>query len=162
MPSTYDKIETYTTSGSATSYTFTSIPQTYTDLLLVMNLSRASVDDTMFRVGNGSVDSGSNYSATWLEGNGSSASSGRWSNQTAGIIDYGTSNITNLVHFMNYSNTTTNKTMLVRENDAATLTGARVNLWRSTAAINRIQVYNFTGIAFSNGSTFTLYGIKAA
>ena len=75
---------------------------------------------------------------------------------------YATTGISNvIVQFMNYSNTTTNKTVLSRANNAATGTDAIVNLWRSTAAITSIYVYVPSG-NFATGSTFTLYGILAA
>jgi hypothetical protein len=70
---------------------------------------------------------------------------------------------------MNYSNTTTNKTALVRQNtvDAADFNGAlsAVGLWRNTAAITSIAIKAIRlGSAqnYSIGSTFTLYGIQAA
>jgi hypothetical protein len=60
------------------SITFTGISQAYTDLVIVGNWGQ-SVDgeNCLFRVGNGSVDTASNYSATALAGDGTTASSGR-------------------------------------------------------------------------------------
>jgi hypothetical protein len=63
---------------------------------------------------------------------------------------------------MNYSNTTTYKTVLLRSNNASAITVATVGLWRSTSAINTIKIYADGAAVFSVGSTFTLYGIKAA
>jgi hypothetical protein len=63
---------------------------------------------------------------------------------------------------MNYSNTTTNKTILSRINNAENSTVARVTLWRNTAAISTIFLTEGNGANFIAGSTFTLYGIKAA
>jgi hypothetical protein len=62
---------------------------------------------------------------------------------------------------MNYSNTTTNKTALIRGNNAALFTDATVGVWRSTAAITSITLAS-DGAAFDSGSTFNLYGIAAA
>jgi len=62
---------------------------------------------------------------------------------------------------MNYSNTTTYKTGLVRANSAASGTDAIVGLWRSTAAITSIVATHDTA-QFATGSTFTLYGIASA
>jgi hypothetical protein len=64
-------------------------------------------------------------------------------------------------NFMNYSNTTTYKTILSRSNNSAIGTDAVVGLWRSTAAINTIKILPANN-AFEVGSSFTLYGIKAA
>ena len=62
----------------------------------------------------------------------------------------------------NYSNTTTYKTWLSRSNIPADFVGALVGLWRSTSAITTIQFLTTTADTFAIGTTFTLYGIKAA
>jgi hypothetical protein len=62
---------------------------------------------------------------------------------------------------MNYSNSTTYKTILSRGNVTGTGIDLNVSLWRSTAAITNITVTSFTS-TYTAGSTFTLYGIKAA
>ena len=168
--STYEKVATQTLGSAASSVTFSSISGSYTDLVLVANFINATTtgNSLLVRVGNGSIDTGSNYSTTFLEGNGSTASSSRTTTQTFGyLIGAGISTSTtnpqpNIVHFMNYSNTTTFKTFLNRGGTADTLTTANVNLYRSTSAINTIQIVISGSINFATGSTFTLYGIAAA
>jgi hypothetical protein len=160
MPSTYTPIATYTTSGSQASYTFTSIPSTYTDLILIIQGAADVSTTTALRV-NG--DTGSNYSFTYILGNGSSASSGRGSNQTNMVgTDISTSQTTLVGQFQNYSNTTTYKTVLTRGGAGDMDTIACVNLWRNTAAINSITAYLASPRYFINGTTLTLYGIAAA
>jgi len=67
------------------------------------------------------------------------------------------------VDFMNYSNTTTYKTWLAREGNGTNgYVSALVGLWRNTNAITQIKVLNTGSGNFATGSTFTLYGIKAA
>ena len=109
-------------------------------------------------------DTASNYSRTYINGDGSSASSSR--NTESYMTVFGNaiaaSRVNFIMHFMNYSNTTTNKTALSRKNDASGVMGATVHLWRSTAAINSILIGSQTSDTFSIGTTFTLYGIKAA
>ena len=165
--STYTPISSQTISSAIGEITFTGIPQTYTDLVLIVNATQSSgPNQTFFRVGNGTIDTGSNYSNTFLYGNGTSAASTRVSNDTKCYFDYtaapGISGDPNIViaHFMNYSNTTTNKTILQRAGKATNGTDAIVSLWRSTSAINTIRVYLSSG-NFNTGSTFTLYGIGA-
>jgi hypothetical protein len=64
---------------------------------------------------------------------------------------------------MNYSNSTTNKTVLSRGGNAATWVTTNVGLWRNTAAITSIKVFASDGTSNMNsGSTFSLYGILAA
>ena len=169
MPSTYTPIATATL-GSATQYVnFTSIPQTYTDLILVQscNDSGTGTVNTNAQVGNGSYDTASNYSWTWLGGSGTTAASGRNSNNTqmyTGAVSTTSFSVMTL-HFMNYANTTTFKTMLARGSAADFSSGQSVsawaNLWRSTSAINQIRV-NPGSQTWAIGSTFTLYGVKSA
>jgi hypothetical protein len=149
-----------TTVGTATpSVTLSSIPATYTDLVLVVSATNPTNDSGLLIQFNS--DSGSNYSDTSIYGNGSSAISFRSSNATgmnAGRTDTGIS--TNIINIQNYSNTTTYKTVLTRGNDSA-LVIATVGLWRNTAAITSITVYDQNARNFSTGSTFSLYGIAA-
>jgi hypothetical protein len=158
MTSTYEMIATTTLSSSQSSITFSSIPGTYTDLVLVCNVTKTASSNTAFRLNS---DTGSNYSSTFLEGNGTTASSSRLTSTTQGSIDYSDTTVNpvpSITHFMNYSNTTTNKTTLSRSGSEYVY--AYVNLWRNTAAINTILVYAASG-NYVTGSIFTLYGIKA-
>lgn len=164
---TYYPIATTTVSGtSTTNITFSSISGSYTDLFLVINGGLTQTDNIVFQV-NG--DTGSNYSATTLDGNGTSAGSNRQSNASRFYFDqsgYPTANAFNLVlnvNFMNYSNTTTYKTILGRTGNAASGTAAGVALWRSTAAITSIKIASSVGsYTFISGTTATIYGITAA
>ena len=168
MASTYTPIESKVLVSTATDVTFTSISTTYTDLILVCSIQMNGAQANVFtQVGNGTIDTGANYSYTIISGNGSTATSVRDSNDTRGFFSTNTSypqttnrNMT-VMNFQNYSNTATYKTVLIRSGNSAIGTDAEVGLWRSTSAINRIKVYP-TNNAFEVGSTFTLYGIKAA
>jgi hypothetical protein len=77
-------------------------------------------------------------------------------------ITVGASGSNSIIDIMNYSNTTTYKTALHRFNDANAIVFAIVGLWRNTAAINQVRVFSTNAVNFAVGSTFTLYGIKAA
>jgi hypothetical protein len=166
MSSTYEPIAT-TTIGSATnSVTLSSISQSFTDLVLVVEGQTTSTVNVLLLVGNGSIDTGANYSHTGLWGNGSSVGSINESNTTQINLDYfasGSGNQKNyIVNFMNYSNTNVNKSVLIRASLPSTETVTRVGSWRSTSAINTVQVKgNGGGNLLAAGMTITLYGIKA-
>ena len=165
MPRTYEPIATRTLSTAAASVTFSSIPSTYTDLVLVsMPIKSSSGGDMLLQV-NGST-SGTLYSFTVLGGDGSTASSTRVTDYNYIYTDYysglSTAPTPHIINFMNYSNATTFKTILMRANNAALGVDAIVGLWRSTAAINEIKVFPTGGANFESGSTFTLYGILKA
>lgn len=161
---TYALIDSATASGSQSSITFTNIPQTYTDLVLVSGFNGVSSNNFSTRVGNGSIDTGANYSYTRLWGTGSGGgSASRNANESflTANITVGSSGSNSIIQIMDYANTTTFKTALHRFNDAGAIVFAIVGLWRSTSAINQLRVYSTNSVNFASGSTFKLYGIQA-
>jgi hypothetical protein len=164
--STYTPIATNTVSGTSTAtVTFSSIAGTYTDLIIVANGSITVNDDTYIQF-NGS--GGTAYSGTYIAGNGTTASSGRYTSNDRIVNDYTSYPTTTggawtaIFHFMNYANTTTNKTVLIRSNNAVIGTNASVHRWASTSAITSIALQCTGTSKWGNGTTFTLYGITAA
>jgi len=163
MPSTYEPIATQTLGSTASSVTFSSISGSYTDIVVVAVAGSSS--DANWRIQfNG--DTSTNYSVTQLAGNGSAAASFRTTSEASFLANryaYLSNNLNNniLINVQNYSNTTTNKTAFIRTNSAALGTDAIVGLYRSTSAITSITLFPNAG-SFIVGSTFTLYGIKAA
>jgi hypothetical protein len=161
---TYVALDKVTIGTATTTITFTGIDQGYTDLVLIYQGATAAAANMFVRVGNGSLDTGSNYSLTEIVGSGSSASSSRLTSQAEIKITEGLFVNTNeqcniIMNFQNYSNATTYKTLLSRANSAAIGVQAQVSLWRSTSAINTISVYASQN--FNTGTTISLYGIAA-
>jgi hypothetical protein len=159
--STYTPISTTTLGSAASTVTFSSIAGTYTDIILVGDFSCSVATGTVFTL-NGNTSGV--YSTTGVEGDGTSAVSNRNSNATNAGLTYETTanarqNVT--LHFMNYANTSTNKTILRRSNSTSTQVVAAVTLYRSTSAITSITLTSSSG-NFNAGATFTLYGIAAA
>ena len=161
--STYSTIATTTLGSNTTTVTFSSISGSYTDLILVASgtvTSGGNIDCDMFI----NSDTGTNYGRTYMFGNGTSASSGRNTSAAAALGYYWSSTTVcnTIFHFMNYSNTTTFKTMLTRNNNPGNSTYAGVGTWRSTSAITRLDMTPTASAQWSSGSTFTLYGISCA
>ena len=163
MPNTYVALATQTLGTATASVTLSSIPTGYTDLVLVVN-GKLTSGAASFNIQFNS-DTASNYSATVLYGDGTSAGSVRGSNVTYGNIGtVGAEFGTTIINVMNYSNTTTNKTAISSfkmTSSAYGETGAKVVLWRSTSAINSVTIFVATS-TFTAGSTFSLYGIANA
>ena len=166
MPSTYEPIAAVTVSSASSSVlVMSSIPSTYTDLRLIIVGNTNNPTNPVFQFNS---DTTNNYSFTYISGDGSSASSSRRTNQGYGWTGYNaymnSSTISmGTLDIMNYANTTTFKTAIGRYSNAATGTDAVVNLWRKTPeAITRIDILTGSANTFSVGTTFTLYGIKAA
>jgi hypothetical protein len=166
MPATYEPIATYTAPSAQATITFSSIPSTYTDLVLVANFTQ-SVAGASARIVFNSDSASSNYSLTEIRGNGTSALSSRTSSLNFGYYGYyadGSTTVPSIfvVNIMNYANATTFKTYISRANTSSAATEALVGLWRKTPeAITTIALSIDAGYTYSTGSTFTLYGIKA-
>jgi hypothetical protein len=170
MPRTYEPIATTTLGSDQATVTFSSIPATYTDLVFVVQAQStqagSGANGMRCRVNS---DTGTNYSYTSIDGNGSSASSYRET-----TVDYfvpadipqtsATERNICIFNVMNYANTSTFKTILSRGNIASSGTSARVALWRSTSAINSVSISRDFGGGGSlkTGTVITVYGIKAA
>jgi hypothetical protein len=171
MPFTYTPIATTTLSSNTTTVTFSSIPSIYTDLVLqavMLQSGTATATNGFFQLN--STTTG--YSRTTLQSSGSTVFSGRTPNMDRGYYDLDPTASGWAFHtynFMNYANASINKTILSRQNFASNSSNnGSVHLWRNTDAINTISITcsdNMgAGVAdqFVAGSTFTLYGIKAA
>jgi len=175
MPTpTYSPIVTQTLSSDTTSITFSSIPSTYVDLVLVMSAqsTRTDYDSPAWLQFNS--DTGTNYSYTYIY-SGSVGTIGvggsRVANDTGITVGYiaaasGSSQFSPVItNIQSYGNASIYKGCISRGNEAITSgtfygVSAFAGLWRNTAAINTIKINTITG--FKSGSSFTLYGIKGA
>jgi len=164
MDKTYEPLAAQTLGSAAASVTFSSIPQTYTDLKLICFAQLSALTWIHLRFNS---DSGSNYSVNRIYGNGTTAYADRFNSQTG--IDVGYLNSTNFgyseINIMNYANSSTFKTISNRwgseGNSGYVLAG--VGLWRNTASITTISLTPYSGgVNLNTGSSFTLYGIRAA
>lgn len=166
MAKTYEPIATQTLASATATVTFSSIAATYTDLRLIITAKDGSSSLSGAALLRFNSDSSTNYSFTNLYGDGTTAGSSRASSQTSGDILVTGNSASNFgistVDIFNYANTTTFKTFISRGNTVEAFTNARVYLWRKTPeAINTISLTSGTS-NWNIGSTFTLYGIKAA
>lgn len=156
---TYEPIATTTLGSNQSTVTFSSIPSTYTDLVVIANaVLSTSVGFGMYF----NSDTGSNYSFMYLYGDGTSAAAGANANTTR--INFGNGATTYSIYkasIQDYANTTTNKTVLSSGGLATEYAIAYAGIWRSTSAINSITFQPASG-TINTGTTFSLYGIAAA
>jgi len=154
MPtSTYTALATVTLGGTASSVTFSSIPATYRDLILVgTGTISGAVGSIRFN-----ADTGSNYTRVGMLGNGSSTSSFA---DTSAEVFLNNSPMTGILQIMDYSATDKHKTYLHRDNNASSLVVAQAGRWANTAAITTVGIVAVGG-TFSAGVTFALYGIAS-
>jgi hypothetical protein len=169
MANTLKKIQTVTVgSGGAASMDFTSIPQTYTDLKIVVSARWDQSGSTTFGLKFNSSTTG--YSRRWLYGNGASAAS---SNDTSGPLPVadntmpGTNYTASVfgsvdIYIPNYTSANYKSVSSdgVSENNGTTaFQTLTAGLWSNTAAITDISLTNFSG-GFVQYTTATLYGVS--
>jgi hypothetical protein len=165
MPLQLYKIASNDLTATASSVTFSSIPQGYTDLKIVLSArtNAAAVNDYVYMQFNGA---GYNSSVRFLQGSGSGASSNNEATGYIGIVDGNTATAStfssNEIYIPNYTGGT-NKPFSVdgtMENNATTsFMHLFTGFWSSTAAINSITLKPDASNTFLANSTFTLYGI---
>jgi hypothetical protein len=162
MPTpTYTPLANLTLGSAAANVTFSSINQTYRDLVLVIHSKGSTTQDHRIRF-NG--DSGSNYSRVSMSANTSAAVSGSGSG-TEGVISSWafattTQEILITVQVMDYTATDKHKTALVRSNNPASGVEAIAVRYASTSAVTSLLVFPSSG-NWAAGGTFSLYGIVA-
>jgi len=165
MPTTYEKIASYTASSTQTEITFSSISGAYTDIVLVFEGITSSSGDLDIALRFNS-DSGNNYSSTFIRGVGGTANSGRYTTQDLLRLGVITQERTGLrAHIQNYSNTTTYKPVLAKEDSIDSDYGNWLNIgmWQNTSAITSITTRNQPGYgSLLAGSSVTIYGILKA
>ena len=161
----YELISSTTLSSPSSIISVSSLPQTFRDLVVVIEgLSSSGTKSGQIRI-NGS--SASIYSHTTISGNGSGSA-----NYTSPNIDWGqltefssmtTSNrATWVINFMEYSTNTKHKHLLARvaaPNAGMDMVALR---WGSTDAITSFAFDTYSGNAgnFATGTTVTIYVVK--
>ncbi len=170
MAKTYEPIATFTTTSNTSGnvYTFTSIPQTYTDLVLIVaaDVTSSPGYGTSLRFNS---DSGNNYGTSYFYGNGTSPFANQRSAQNGAYISYGTGvggSVPNvaIINIQNYTSTNIKKSCVIKSAQFdATYQGVELSItvWDSTSAITSIT-YVSPVTVITAGSTLSLYGIKAA
>lgn len=162
---TYEPIATTTLTSAAASITFSGIANTWTDLRLVLTYAGETGNVAAYIRLNG--DSGSNYSFTWLAGNGSSAASGGSTNQTyiGNAYAYASATVPALyeMDIQSYA-AAIYKSCLINHSSDRNGAGAKelhAATYRSTSAITSLTAFTSSG-NFATGTKATIWGLKAA
>ena len=159
---TYDLIDSVTLSSSASSVTFSSIDQSYRDLVLIVEALGNASSAANVRVTFNS-DSGSNYPYVGMSGNGSTAISfSGTSTSISGFGSDGTTKVLSSFQILDYSVTDKHKPVLVRVNRPDLVVQARAARWANTSAITTVTITdNLANDGYAAGSTFYLWGVSA-
>jgi len=163
---------TATTSSTLSLVQFTSIPSNYTHLQIRIygRSQRAAATDTVYIRFNS--DTAANYSWHQMSGTGTGGASSTGASPDyqmfAGTIP-GASSTTgffgsSIVDILDYTNTNKNKTLKSiggYDANGSGLNEERSGAWYSTSSITSITLANYAaGDYFTQGTVFTLYGVK--
>jgi hypothetical protein len=169
MANTYTLISSNTLSSSAASVTFSSIPSTYTDLVLrgsIRDTTAGTVRDLFIRANN---DSSTLYSFRDIEASGSAVASSantlrsyfqsvNGSNGSGSTSNTFTSFELYIPSYTASQNKPASLISAMENNATAAYITVSAQLYRSTTAISRLDILGDSTIA--SGSSFYLYGIK--
>jgi len=170
MPNTFIKIASVTVgSGGASSIDFSSIPSTYTDLVVKLSYRTTDATNTATLISNFNNDTAGNYNNRFLFGTGSSTGSGNYTSNGSNYHGYGNISTTTAstfanaeIYIPNYAGSAFKSSSAdnVSENNATAANATlSANIWNSTSAINRVTLGVYAQ-NFAQYSTATLYGIK--
>lgn len=156
----YMALANITLGSTASEVNFSSISQSYRDLVLVINGTILSGNATVLLGINGS-----SANVYWgnITGDGSTPlySAGDWTNlyTTYSYYNMTTSPSVITINAMDYSLTNKHKTFLVRSANATNSSSALIGRQASTSAISSLRVFLNTS-SFASGTTMALYGVK--
>lgn len=174
LPGSFESIAT--ASGGVGTITFSSIPSTYTHLQIRI-MARNTNNSTTQEFGNIDIrfnnDSAANYSDHTFVGNGASVSTyANFTNRTViGVTTNPCADLTAncfgvaVINILDYANTNkfkTTKALSGGDFNGAGSTQLQSGNWRSTSAINRIDLISYGGTTYNSNTRIALYGIKSA
>jgi hypothetical protein len=155
---TYQPLATVTFGSVSPSVLFSSIPQNFKDLVLIINGSHSVNTSTLMYLNN---DTGANYFGVRAQGNGSTTASDSYTTTFIALqqVSY-TANqrMSHVLNFMDYSSSTKNKSVISRPSSANTAIGMEAHRWANNSAITSIRISSASG-NFNAGTTMSIYGI---
>lgn len=166
MALTYTRINSSNITSNTASVTFSSIPQTYTDLVLVVSTIATQTSQLGLRF-NGDI--GNNYSWVYHIADNNAVFSGKGTGSFESYANAGGVGITNttvnVLNIPGYTSTTQYKGSIGIYGfyyGSYGEVGGKATTWQSTNAITSITVLIASGASFTDGDAISLYGILAA
>lgn len=159
MPTTtYTPLATKTLTGNQSSLTFSNIPGTYRDLILIAVPYGNQTNDSSVAF-NGST---ANFSGVRMYGGSGGAISNSYSDSGGMMLVSDNLNLNVIWQIMDYSATDKHKTVLVRTNRPSdSFAMASAHRWANTAAITSITLTPVAPYVYTSGARFDLYGVIA-
>jgi hypothetical protein len=176
MPLTYEPVASVTLTADTPTITFNNIPATYTDLRVVITYFRNSGGNFMSPVLRLNSDASLSYSTNMIYGNRSGTSGNRYTSiagfftQSSKTLTDGTNPAMVTYDLLNYAGSTHKPCLFTFSLDVGS-SGTHepgMGMWRNTAAITSITLYNFWSYEpsltaeFGPGTIVSIYGIEKA
>jgi hypothetical protein len=160
--SAYVPLANLTLGANASTVTFSSISQSYRDLVFVLVCTTTGTAFSRMRI-NG--DTSGNYSYVTMAGTGSNAQSAQANGANnfplpvTSTMESGV-NWQNIIQLFDYTQTNKGKTGLQRADNSSVVTTAGAIRWGNSSAITSVE-FSGNNQPFAAGSTFALYGIAS-
>jgi hypothetical protein len=168
---TFETINTYLLTSSQSTIVFSSIPSTYSDLVILLAPISSGQNYIGVQFNTDTSGGGTNYSRLAYSSTGSTPYADIRSSRFAIEIDTqestgsGGPNSTNEINIFNYTSTSAYKTIFCRNsaggrNNGENAVGLGIGTWRSYDVINSVTL-NLNAGTYSSGTRATLYGIRS-
>lgn len=163
MTATYRALANFTVTTNTATVTFSSIPNTFRDLVLVIEGTVTTAANKIIRFNN---DSGTNYPWVYMSGNGSSvltSNNASTSLLTEAVAAMNTTDrLFTQIDIMDYSATNKHKIALVKGGRSGAGIDSIVCRWTNASnAISSISCSLNNAASYTSGTTFALYGIAS-
>lgn len=162
--SAYVPLANVTLGSNASTVTFSSISQSYGDLVLIIANAKEGTSNGASMLMRFNSVSSSSYTNVFMRSNGSTDTSGSGTD-TAFYLSSGQGmSVTDpqqfVTNIIDYSATNKHKTVISRNDMPTGGTTASAQRFASTAAVSTITLLPFTG-TIASGTSFALYGVSA-
>lgn len=150
-------LATITLQQNSSTVTFSGIPNTYRDLIVVCDFTTDAIGDIYMRF-NGAT---SGYTNVQASGSGSAVAAGTYNTDVIRLMFYAqtsTSRGSMIADIMDYAQTNKHKTVIGRVNNPLQGVDVGAGRWASTDAVNTVSILGNGPRIFLSGSTFSLYG----
>ena len=167
---TYTLISSVTVgSGGAANVEFTSIPATYTDLVLKLSLRSSSSSFDMVKITFNNSSSGYSYRSLYANGSGAYSYSGSGSffeyqdaNGTSSTANTFTNGELYIPNYAGSNNKSASLDTVTEDNSSTAFIVPMALLWSNSSAITSIKLVTNSTLNFAQYSTAYLYGISNA
>jgi hypothetical protein len=164
MPNpTHIALATHTLTSTTTTITFSNIPSTYRDLVIVANFRMSGIGSATRLRFNSNSDSNA-YTSLHMASNGSAINAYLDPSTSMRVFGQAAGPTTNwqvgIIEIFDYSQTNKNTMVLGRYSGGDNDVAAFVGRWINNSLVTSVTLFDVLGQSYQIGDTFSLYGIE--